>query len=185
MSMSINNWIFSNGISIDAVHLTATKMITLFSIFAHSLNFRKFPKVLANPNYFSLVFQLIINWFQSVRLKNSINIDRQASKRDLENFGKPLTSVSSKTGLSLASIVLSVFALGFKLPASTHNFFQSPSVNIDLWSEIGRRIIKLKRFHAYEIQSGQSRTATGLNWFLCAAQVFRKPFDGLKRAMLN
>lgn len=54
-----------------------------------------------------------------------------------------LTSVSSNTGLSLDSNVLSVFELGFKLPASIHNFFQSPSVKIDLFSA---KQTKQKRF---------------------------------------
>lgn len=51
-----------------------------------------------------------------------------------------LTSVSSKTGLSLASILLSVFELGFTLPASIHNFFQSLSVKIDLLSATKERV---------------------------------------------
>lgn len=61
-----------------------------------------------------------------------------------------LTSVSSNTGLSLESIVLSVFKLGFTFPASIHNFFQSLSVKIDLLSEMKK--IKIYKNIEYTIR---------------------------------
>lgn len=99
-----------------------------------------------------------------------------------------LTSVSSKIGLSLESIVLSVFEFGFKLPASIHNFFQSPSVNIDLlsenWKEKFNEIVMIytKCRYAKDCSHAKKKISTFMRCTgdsLCH-MILINPFDGVE-----